>query len=80
MFAETIQLLNENRSGLGAVLRSNDPRLIKTFFEQVRAETIWINDPLTDIYAGPCGGMKMSSNAREPGLEGLDNFLETRHA
>jgi hypothetical protein len=51
--------------------------LIKTFIEQVRAETIWFNDPLTDNYAGPCGGMKMSGNAREPGLEGLDSFLET---
>ena len=35
----------------GAVLRSNDARLIKTFFEQVRAGAIWINDPLTDNYA-----------------------------
>ncbi len=43
------------------------------------AGTIWINDPLTDNYAGPFGGMKMNGNARELGLEGLDSFLETKH-
>jgi betaine-aldehyde dehydrogenase len=78
-FDEAIQLVNDNQYGLGAVLRSNDARLIKTFFEEVRAGTIWINDPLTDNYAGPFGGMKMSGNARELGEEGLDSFLETKH-
>jgi betaine-aldehyde dehydrogenase len=78
-FAEAIQLVNDNKYGLGAVLRTNDARLAKTFFEEVRAGTIWINDPLTDNYAGPFGGMKMSGNARELGLEGLDSFLETKH-
>ena len=78
-FNEAIQLVNDNKYGLGAVLRSNDGRLIKTFFEEVRAGTIWINDPLTDNYAGPFGGMKMSGNARELGMEGLDTFLETKH-
>ncbi|MFL7892167.1 MAG: aldehyde dehydrogenase family protein [Anaerolineales bacterium] len=78
-FTEAIQLVNDSKYGLGAVLRSNDARLIKTFFEEVRAGTIWINDPLTDNYAGPFGGMKMSGNARELGAEGLDSFLETKH-
>jgi betaine-aldehyde dehydrogenase len=78
-FDEVIQLVNDNQYGLGAVLRSNDARLIKTFYEEVRAGTIWINDPLTDNYAGPFGGMKMSGNARELGLEGLDSFMETKH-
>ena len=78
-FDEAIQLVNDTQYGLGAVLRSNDARLIKTFFEEARAGTIWINDPLTDNYAGPFGGMKMSGNARELGLEGLDSFLETKH-
>jgi betaine-aldehyde dehydrogenase len=78
-FPEAIRLVNDNRYGLGAVLRTNDARLAKTFFEEVRAGTIWINDPLTDNYAGPFGGMKMSGNARELGIEGLDSFLETKH-
>ncbi|MFQ5611923.1 MAG: aldehyde dehydrogenase family protein [Anaerolineae bacterium] len=78
-FDEAIRLANDTEYGLGACLRTNDPRLAKRFFEEVRAGTIWINDPLTDNYAGPFGGMKMSGNARELGEEGLEGFLETKH-
>jgi acyl-CoA reductase-like NAD-dependent aldehyde dehydrogenase len=78
-FDEAIQLANDSDYGLGAVLRTNDARLAKRFFEEVQAGTIWINDPLTDNYAGPFGGMKMSGNARELGEEGLESFLETKH-
>jgi acyl-CoA reductase-like NAD-dependent aldehyde dehydrogenase len=78
-FDEAISLVNDSDYGLGACLRSNDARLVKQFFEEVRAGTIWINDPLTDHYGGPFGGMKLSGNARELGEEGLDSFLETKH-
>ncbi len=78
-FDEAIDLANDGDYGLGAVLRTNDARLAKRFFEEVQAGTIWINDPLTDNYAGPFGGMKMSGNARELGEEGLESFLETKH-
>jgi acyl-CoA reductase-like NAD-dependent aldehyde dehydrogenase len=78
-FDEAIELANDSDYGLGAVIRTNDARLAKRFFEEVRAGTIWINDPLTDNYAGPFGGMKMSGNARELGEEGLESFLETKH-
>ena len=78
-FDEAIALCNDSDYGLGACLRSNDPRLIKRFFEEVQGGTIWINDPLTDNYGGPFGGMKMSGNARELGEEGLESFLETKH-
>ncbi|HNQ95124.1 MAG TPA: hypothetical protein PKK96_07270 [Anaerolineales bacterium] len=30
-------------------------------------------------YAGPFGGMKYSGGARELGIEGLDQFRETKH-
>jgi len=78
-FDEAIALANDTEYGLGAVLRTNDARLAKRFFEEVRAGTVWINDPLTDNYAGPFGGMKASGNARELGEEGLEGFLETKH-
>jgi acyl-CoA reductase-like NAD-dependent aldehyde dehydrogenase len=78
-FEEAIGLVNDCQYGLGAVLLSEDPKKIKTFFEDVKAGTIWINDPLTDNYAGPFGGMKYSGGARELGIEGLDEFRETKH-
>jgi betaine-aldehyde dehydrogenase len=78
-FDEAIRLTNDCQYGLGAVLLSNDPKKIKQFFDDVKAGTIWINDPLTDHYAGPFGGMKYSGGARELGEEGLEEFRETKH-
>ncbi len=78
-FEEAIDLVNDCQYGLGAVLLSEDPKKIKMYFEDVKAGTIWINDPLTDNYAGPFGGMKYSGGARELGIEGLDEFRETKH-
>jgi acyl-CoA reductase-like NAD-dependent aldehyde dehydrogenase len=78
-FDEAIQLANDSDFGLGACLRTNDAKLAKRFFEEVQAGSIWINDPLTDHYGGPFGGMKMSGNARELGEEGFESFLETKH-
>jgi len=78
-FDEAIRLANDSPYGLGASLMSHDPRLVKRFFEEVHAGTIWINDPLTDNYAGPFGGMKMSGLGRELGQEGLDEFTQVKH-
>jgi betaine-aldehyde dehydrogenase len=78
-FDEAIALANDSQYGLGASLMSQDARLVKRFYEEVKAGTVWINDPLTDNFAGPFGGMKMSGIGRELGLEGLDSFRETKH-
>jgi betaine-aldehyde dehydrogenase len=78
-FDEAIELANDSPFALGACLLSSDPRRIKRFFEEVQAGTIWINDPLTDNYAGPFGGMRMSGGCRELGQEGLEEFRATKH-
>jgi acyl-CoA reductase-like NAD-dependent aldehyde dehydrogenase len=76
---DAIDRVNASEMGLGATLRSSDPTLIKRFYERVKAGTVWINDPLTDNYAGPFGGMKMTGGGRELGPEGLETFMETKH-
>ncbi len=78
-FDEAIDLANDCKYGLGATLMSHDARLVKRLFEEVKAGTVWINDPLTDNFAGPFGGMKMSGQGRELGQEGLDAFLDVKH-
>jgi betaine-aldehyde dehydrogenase len=78
-FDEAIALANDTEYGLGACLYSHDARKVRRFYEEVQAGTIWINDPLTDNYAGPFGGMKMSGIGRELGIEGLEEFWETKH-
>ena len=78
-FDEAIRLANDCQYGLGATLMTMDARLVKKFFEEVKAGTVWINDPLTDNFAGPFGGMKMSGLGRELGQEGLDEFYQVKH-
>ncbi len=78
-FDEAIALANDCQYGLGASLMSRDARLVKRFFEEVKGGTIWINDPLTDNFAGPFGGMKMSGLGRELGQEGLDEYYDVKH-
>jgi acyl-CoA reductase-like NAD-dependent aldehyde dehydrogenase len=78
-FEQAIELTNDCVYGLGACLVTSDPLKAKLFMEEVKAGTVWINDPLTDNYAGPFGGMKLSGGARELGQEGLDEFRETKH-
>jgi len=78
-FDEAIRLANDTEYGLGACLYTHDARKVRRFYEEVQAGTIWINDPLTDNYAGPFGGMKMSGLGRELGEEGLEEFCQTKH-
>ena len=76
---EVIDRINASPMGLGATLRSSDPGSSSGSTSGVKAGTVWINDPLTDNYAGPFGGMKMTGGGRELGPEGLETFLETKH-
>ncbi len=76
---EAIRLANDTPYGLGASLMSNDLKFVKRFFEEVEAGSIWINDPLTDNFAGPFGGMKMSGLGRELGEAGLLEFTQVKH-
>ena len=78
-FEQAVDYVNDCDFGLGACLLTQDPMRAKIFLEEVKAGTIWINDPLTDNYAGPFGGMKLSGGARELGIEGLEEFRETKH-
>lgn len=78
-FDEAIGLTNDSDYGLGANLYTRDARRVKQFYEEVKAGTLWVNDPLTDNEAGPFGGMKLSGGARELGEEGLEAFMETKH-
>jgi acyl-CoA reductase-like NAD-dependent aldehyde dehydrogenase len=78
-FDEAIRLANDSPYGLGASLMTQDARLVKRFYEGVEAGNIWINDPLTDNFAGPFGGMKMSGHGRELGQAGFDEFCQLKH-
>jgi acyl-CoA reductase-like NAD-dependent aldehyde dehydrogenase len=76
---EAIELANSTPYGLGANIYTQDFRTILRCMREVKAGTVWFNDPLTDNDAGPFGGFKQSGLGRELGREGLEAFQETKH-
>ena len=76
---EAIELANGTRFGLGANVYTRDLQNILRCMRELKAGTVWINDPLTDNDAGPFGGFKQSGLGRELGREGLEAFQETKH-
>jgi acyl-CoA reductase-like NAD-dependent aldehyde dehydrogenase len=76
---EAIRLANATRFGLGANVYTRDLETAVRCMREIRAGTVWINDPLTDNDAGPFGGMKQSGFGRELGQEGLEAFQDTKH-
>jgi betaine-aldehyde dehydrogenase len=76
---EAIELANGTRFGLGANVYTKDLDTILRCMRELKAGTVWFNDPLTDNDAGPFGGMKQSGLGRELGQEGLEAFQETKH-
>jgi acyl-CoA reductase-like NAD-dependent aldehyde dehydrogenase len=76
---EAIELANSTRFGLGCNVYTTDLDAIVRCMREIKAGTVWFNDPLTDNDAGPFGGMKQSGLGRELGQEGLEAFQETKH-
>ena len=76
---EAIELANSTRFGLGANIYTEDLKTMLRCMRELKAGTVWFNDPLTDNDAGPFGGFKQSGLGRELGREGLEAFQETKH-
>jgi acyl-CoA reductase-like NAD-dependent aldehyde dehydrogenase len=76
---EAIELANSTRFGLGANIYTADLKTMVRCMREIKAGTVWFNDPLTDNDAGPFGGFKQSGLGRELGREGLEAFQETKH-
>ncbi len=77
---EAIEHANGLDLGLGANVYTTSLKTAIRCVKEIRAGSVWINDPLTDNDAGPFGGFKNSGIGRELGTEGLDAFREAKHA
>jgi acyl-CoA reductase-like NAD-dependent aldehyde dehydrogenase len=76
---EAIEQANSVPYGLGANVYTQDFEKMLKCMREIRAGTVWINDPLTDNDAAPFGGQKGSGMGRELGREGLEAFQESKH-
>ena len=77
---EALRRANDSIYGLAAYFFTRD--LDRTFrvIEHLEAGTIGVNDGAPSTSIAPFGGVKQSGWGRELGGEGLDAFLETKHA
>ena len=76
---EAIEQANSVPYGLGTNVYTQDFEKMLKCMREIRAGTVWINDPLTDNDAAPFGGQKGSGIGRELGREGLEAFQESKH-
>ena len=74
---EAIAEANNTVYGLAAYIQSEDRETARRVASRMRAGTVYINAPPTNISA-PFGGFKQSGNGREWSHWGLDDFLEIK--
>jgi betaine-aldehyde dehydrogenase len=76
---EAVAISNDTRYGLAGDIWSRDlPRVMKVS-QGIRTGTIWVNRHLNPGPEVPFGGYKQSGFGRETGMEGLMEYLQTKH-
>ncbi|NOJ45359.1 aldehyde dehydrogenase family protein [Bradyrhizobium archetypum] len=74
---EAIEIANDTVYGLGAHVQGTGMETVRAVAEQIRSGQVHLNFPDWDPNA-PFGGYKRSGNGREYGLEGIEEYLETK--
>jgi aldehyde dehydrogenase (NAD+) len=74
---EAIEIANDTVYGLGAHVQGTDMETVRAVAGQIRSGQVHLNHPDWDPNA-PFGGYKRSGNGREYGLEGMEEYLETK--
>jgi len=76
---DAIAIANDTRFGLAGDLWSKNLTRIMKVSQGVRTGTVWVNRHLNPGPEVPFGGYKQSGLGRETGMEGLMEFLQTKH-
>jgi aldehyde dehydrogenase (NAD+) len=74
---EAVEIANGTVYGLGAHVQGRDLVTARAVAARIRSGQVHINHPAWNPHA-PFGGYKRSGNGREYGLEGLQEYLETK--
>ena len=75
---EAIELANATPFGLAAFVWTNDLRTAVRAWEGIECGMIGVNEWAPHATEAPFGGWKQSGVGHEAGLEGLDDYLETK--
>lgn len=74
---EAVAIANDTVYGLGAHVQARDLELGRAVASRIRAGQVHLNHPAWDPMA-PFGGYKRSGNGREYGVQGFEEYLETK--
>jgi len=74
---EAVDIANDTVYGLGAHVQGQDLAAARAIAARIRSGQVHINNPAWSPHA-PFGGYKRSGNGREYGLEGFQEYLETK--
>ncbi|OUM03706.1 aldehyde dehydrogenase family protein [Variovorax sp. JS1663] len=74
---EAVEIANGTVYGLGAHVQGRDLAAARAVAARLRCGQVHINNPAWSPHA-PFGGYKRSGNGREYGVEGLEEYLETK--
>ena len=76
---DAISIANDTRFGLAGDVWSRSLTRIMKVSQGIRTGTLWVNRHLNPGPEVPFGGYKQSGLGRETGMEGLMEFLQTKH-
>ena len=76
---EAVHMANATRYGLAASVFTKDINRATRVSRAIRAGTIWLNCHTRLFAEGETGGYRQSGLGRLHGVEGLNDFLETKH-
>ncbi|PRY08546.1 aldehyde dehydrogenase family protein [Paraburkholderia sp. BL25I1N1] len=74
---QAVEIANSTPYGLGAHVQTQDIDAGRAVAFRIRAGQVHINHPAWDPHA-PFGGYKQSGNGREYGVQGFEEYLETK--
>ncbi|MGR4067420.1 aldehyde dehydrogenase family protein [Billgrantia sp. C5P2] len=74
---EAVAIANDTVYGLGAHVQGENLEAARAVAARIRSGQVHINYPAWDPNA-PFGGYKRSGNGREYGIEGMEEYLETK--
>jgi len=76
---EAVSIANDTKFGLAGDIWSRSLTRILRVSQGIRTGTLWVNRHLNPGPEVPFGGYKQSGLGRETGMEGLMEFLQTKH-
>jgi succinate-semialdehyde dehydrogenase/glutarate-semialdehyde dehydrogenase len=78
--ADAIRMANDTEFGLAAYFYSQNNARVWRVMEQLEYGMVGINEGILSTELAPFGGIKESGIGREGGIEGLEEYMETKYA